>query len=147
MTHPTTNYKQSLFDKAFVDVIEFLFQNKRNIPKLSTKKALLESLDINPANYVEIKNGNRGVPTLKIDYVIEQLTTHWDINKNYFKSRQGAITKTPLGDGEQAHVEFKSLSERYKLLEKDLEKEKAVNAELRNMIDLLRQSLNLIKPK
>jgi hypothetical protein len=146
MATPTTNYQPSLFDRAFVDVIEYLYSNKRNIQKFTTKKALLESLDINPANYVEIKNGNRGVPSLKIDYVIEQLTKNWDINPTYLKYRTGNVTLNPTNIAEEDQIHYQSQKEELVILKKDLERERAINEELRNMIKLQQRTIDMLKP-
>jgi len=146
MPHSTTNFKPSLFDRAFVDVIEFLAANRKHIQKFTTKKALLEELDIAPANYVEIKNSHRGVPTRKIEDIIDTLTKDWNINSHYLKFREGDITKTPLGISEEKQRQNMSAIERISILEKDLEKERAINTELRAMIKLQKEMLDRFKP-
>lgn len=143
----TTNYQPSLFDRAFVDVVEHLYSNKKYIQKFTTKKALLESLDIAPANYVEIKNGHRGVPIGKIDRIMNILNNDWDINQQYLKYRHGSITNNPINLVEEQQQQYLTTKDQLTIALKDLEKERAVNAELREMIKLQQSVINTLKYK
>ncbi len=138
---------QSLFDRAFVDVIQFLVTNKKYIQKITTQKELLKELDILPGNFVEIRNGSRKVPNSKVEHIKRILTTKYGVSEKYLKFREGEITKAPINYQDDESRQTMSLREENRMLKLELQKEKELSAQKDEMINLLKSTLDTIRPK
>lgn len=138
---------QSIFDRAFVDVVQFLVTNKKYIQKVTTQKDLLKELDILPGNYVEIRNGTRKVPTSKVEHIKRILINKYGVNDKYLKFREGEITKSPINYQDDESRQTMSLREENRLLKLELQKEKELSAQKDQMISLLKSTLDTIRNK
>lgn len=147
MNNHSQKDNQSLFDRAFVDVIQFLVTNKKYIQKVTTQKDLLKELDILPGNFVEIRSGMRKVPHSKIEHIKRILTTKYGINDKYLKYREGEITKIPINYQDDESRQTMSLKEEIRMLRLELRKEKELSEQKDKMIDLLKSTLDTLRER
>lgn len=143
-------YMQTKFDKAFIAAVDYLVTNKRMIMKFFTQKELVEKrLGLRASSYIEIKNGNRGVPRDRVEYITRVLVNEFDVNPNFLRTGKGEILVHPLEDeqsvnntlqepstngyAQQHHQELARLKEEIRMLKDRIaDKDKFIDVLMKN---------------
>ena len=78
-------YEATSYDKRFVEILDYLIDTRRSHQLFKTQKKFLESLEIEPHVYPEIRKLRRGIPVDKRDEIIKKLENGYLVNGDYIK--------------------------------------------------------------
>ena len=144
MNNATSNYVQSKSDKLILEAIEYILERK-NAYQVKSKKQLLDSLQIHPTAYPQIKNKQRGFAIEKIDTIIKILHDQYQISLNFLRfgikpvSAEKRATDNTLSEPESAYGHLNKAIE-------DLEQENAIlRAQIADKISIIEAQALAIK--
>lgn len=148
-----TDYKSSIFDRAFVNVIEKIIFDSSVSKRKIFRKNILKELLLAEGSYQNIKNGNRGVPVNKIDHITTILLSKYKVNQRYLKTLSGLMFNETHENSQLNNVVSEPsevyLTSQHKvdLLQKENEYLKELLKEKERLIDTLNTALEISRKK
>ncbi len=96
------NYKvlQKNFDKAFIEVVEYLDKHWEQHGKFRHKKELFFLLELNPNHWSSIRNAERNVPVAKIDGIKRFLVKEFGVREQFLETNKGDMFQQGLFNAE-----------------------------------------------
>lgn len=113
-------YTKTLFDKAFINVVEWLNNNG-----YLSQREFANKLDILPSTLNKVLSGDRGVPKTKIPNAKWILVNEYKVRQDFLETNTGAMFTEKMEINLNAHHHVKDLideNEKLKERNKDLEK-------------------------
>lgn len=84
------------FNKAFIDVVNYLLKNKRDL-RITSLQNLMSSLGFDQGSrFYDIRDGKRHIDAEKRDEIVDILSKKYSVRKDYFKTLEGPILSKPL---------------------------------------------------
>lgn len=153
-TPASSSYTPSIFDRAFVKVVETIVHNSGLIGEHKiTKKDLMQIFKLAETSYQNIKNKQRGVPVDRVNELTAILVKDFGVSKRYLKTLSGnmfnneheyASLNSSVSEPSEVYI---TSQHKLELLQKENEYLKELLKEKERLIDTLNTALEMSRKK
>lgn len=96
------------FEKAFIQVIDYLMQHKKDL-KITSLQQLMEELGFDQGSrYYDIRTGKRVIDGDKRKHITNVLAKQYAVRKEFFKTSYGPILDSPINMVEEKAIKYET---------------------------------------
>lgn len=121
-------YTQTTFDQAFVNVVSYLYKEKK-----IKQKEFAKQLDIPASNLNDILSGGRGVPNSKIEIAKYLLREKYNVRAEYLETGQGPFLKEPMEINFNQHPQVSEIIKQNEILQMKIQELETRITDLRKL--------------